>query len=102
MSVEALNDNSRFDPTPEQIEAKDRDDWRALLVAMETEQTVVAEHVEQLTRQLAGLDTRTVATRHDETTVAIARVNIAERLAHCKARLINIADAISAHRKVKP
>ena len=102
MSVDALTENCRFDPTPEQIEAKDRADWRALLVAMETEQTVVAEHVEQLTRQLAGLDTRTVATRHDETTVAIARVNIAEQLDHKKSRMINVADAIAAHRKARP
>ena len=100
--MEVLTENSRFDLTAEQLHARAADGWRATLAAYGIEHKVVGEQVAALTAQLRSLEQCTPATRHDETTVAIARVNIAERLAHGKARLINIADAIAAHRKAKP
>ena len=102
MSMEVLTENSRFDPTPEQLKARAVDDWQRTLTAMEVEQTVVNEHAAQLTAQLNGLAQRTPASRHDETAIAIERVQVADRLAHKTARLTHIADTIAAHRKAKP
>ena len=102
MSMEVLTENSRFDPTPEQLKAQAADDWQRTLAAMEVEQTVVTEHAAQLTAQLNGLAQRTPTNRHDETVIAIERVRVADQLDHKKARLVDIADAIAAHRKAKP
>ena len=102
MSVEVLNEGSRFDPTPEQAKAKTAADWEAMRAAYEVEQTVVAQDVEHLTAQLRSLDLCSPATRHDETVIAIDRVRVADQLDHKKARLVDIADAIAAHRKARP
>ena len=102
MSVEVLVEGSRFDPTPEEIKARDVENWRALQVAYEAEHKAIAEQVEQLTARLRSIDLCTPASRHDETVIAIERVMVAEQVDHKKARLVDIADAIAAHRKAKP
>ena len=99
--MEVLTD-TRFDLTPEQLHARAADGWRATLAAYEVEQTVVAQDVEHLTAQLRSLEQCTPATRHDETVIAIDRVRVADQLDHKKSRLVDIADAIAAHRKARP
>ena len=102
MSMEVLTENSRFDPTPEEIKARDVENWRALQVGYEAEHMAIAEQVEQLTARLRSVDQCVPANRHDESVNAIERVRVADQLDHKKARLVDIADAIAAHRKAKP
>ena len=99
--MEVLTD-TRFYLTPEQLKAQAADDWQRTLTAMEVEQVVVNEHAAQLTAQLRSLEQCTPATRHDETVIAIDRVRVADQLDHKKTRLVDIADAIAAHRKARP
>ena len=101
MDLDLLADR-RFDPTPEQMKAKLADEWRAMLAAHEVERTSIAEQVDQLTTRLRSIDLCAPTSRHDETVIAIERINVAGMLDHKRARLTTIADVIAAHKKVKP